>query len=464
MIRQIRVYSLHIPQPGIRPLILAAVPISSKLKRDNLFEYMLAVLDGLISRGISIASFSCDGSDLERSVQHLFTETCAKLPDGLQTHSFPHPDGQSPPVEINIPVYRGTPIVMLQDSKHMAKTMRNNAFSGARTLVTGNHITLFQDLAKLCTDTDGPMYKRDFFKLDRQDDNAALRLLSSGSLKHLTEKHPELMGPIVYLFVCGELVDAYQNRKIGHDERVGMALRAKFFFETWEHTLEVSGHPIDTHGVSRQARDILRIACDGLVGLVCSYRDHGDIEPLLPWLHSTEICEHIFAELRKIIKDFTALDFIYLVAGVEAMLRASMDSSDPINARARAEGYAHTWCEQRGIDLAVLSDFPSHDRIVEAARVAYVESTSLWNALGVCVDDILAARAGRCSTTVRLPAFRVAFPDDLSDDDEDDATVDETELLHELVSGQDAMGGVDTDGRLLGVAAATLLAHERVEV
>ena len=36
-----------------------------------------------------------------------------------------------------------SPIVMIQDSKHMAKTLRNNLFSGARALVLGNHLAMY---------------------------------------------------------------------------------------------------------------------------------------------------------------------------------------------------------------------------------------------------------------------------------------------------------------------------------
>lgn len=56
-----------------------------------------------------------------------------------------------------------------------------------------------------------PLFKRDVEKLDRQDDNAAARLFSANVLKFLANKHPDHAGKIVYLFIFGELVDAYQN-------------------------------------------------------------------------------------------------------------------------------------------------------------------------------------------------------------------------------------------------------------
>jgi hypothetical protein len=58
---------------------------------------------------------------------------------------------------------------------------------------------------------DGPLYHRDVEKLDRQDDNAATRFFLGDTLKWLSDRYPELLGLVVYLFVFGELINAYQN-------------------------------------------------------------------------------------------------------------------------------------------------------------------------------------------------------------------------------------------------------------
>ena len=67
-------------------------------------------------------------------------------------------------------------------------------------------------------------------KVDRQDDNAACHLLSATTLRwfmayHKTSlKNEVIRGLIVYLFLMGELVDAYQSRTLPHVERVKMVL------------------------------------------------------------------------------------------------------------------------------------------------------------------------------------------------------------------------------------------------
>jgi hypothetical protein len=112
-------------------------------------------------------------------------------------------------------------------------------------------------------------------------------------------------------------------------------LRAKYFLESWEAFLNACGYRKDRYFISREAADILRFIIDGFIALVVIHRDHvpGRV-PLLPWLHSSEACEHVFGEARHVVKDFTYLDFIYMLPKLrvklhEAVLRGR--SSDPKN-------------------------------------------------------------------------------------------------------------------------------------
>ena len=135
-----------------------------------------------------------------------------------------------------------------------------------------------------------PLYHHDVEKTDWQDDNAAICTHSGLYIAYLAKHYPHKLGQIIYLFVNGELIDAYQNRKIPHSKHIKMVLRVKF--------LKTAGYVEDWHYVSHQFGDIIDILVDGLIGLVIIYRDHmdGEIYPLLPWLHSTEVCKHVFGE------------------------------------------------------------------------------------------------------------------------------------------------------------------------
>ncbi|KAJ3816327.1 hypothetical protein F5880DRAFT_1494412 [Lentinula raphanica] len=131
---------------------------------------------------------------------------------------------------------------MTQDAKHALKTARNNLFSGARVLPLGNHIATYQQVRSIAHEADSPLYIRDVDKLDRQDDNAASRLFSAATLRYLVDRHRQNTGLIVYLFVFGELCDAYQNRRISHAERVIMVLRTRYFVQMWSQYIEQVPH------------------------------------------------------------------------------------------------------------------------------------------------------------------------------------------------------------------------------
>jgi hypothetical protein len=69
-----------------------------------------------------------------------------------------------------------------------------------------------------------PLYSHDVTKVDHQDNNAAVRLFSADVLKYLADNHPDYVGEIVYLFVFGELINAYQNLSMHHLEHIKLVL------------------------------------------------------------------------------------------------------------------------------------------------------------------------------------------------------------------------------------------------
>jgi len=213
--------------PGMPPLILAAKAIPNSLKAEQLHEYSVNIIKGLVGKNIKVVSYSCDGTETERVVQRLLKEHAS---DRIK-YKIKHPVPGFPDLEIVIAMIDGQVVIMIQDSKHALKTSRNNLFTGAKLLTVANHVAMYAYARDLAFGPDSPLYHRDVEKTDRQDDNAATRITTSGAIAYIAKYHPDRLGFIIYLFIFGELVDAYQNRKIPHLERIKMALRAKFFCE-----------------------------------------------------------------------------------------------------------------------------------------------------------------------------------------------------------------------------------------
>jgi hypothetical protein len=217
---QVQLWCLQIPLPKVAPIIVAAVPIPDDLDTNQLLYYHKQILFGLLDRHIKVVSYACDSTEVECSVQHLFLEVAEKTVE----HVIKNPYDGSPDTKIVIGIFCGQAIVMIQDSKHGLKTFWNNLFSGAHLLTLGNYTAIYQRIEQLAFENGTPLYQRDVHKTDRQDDNAAACLFSASTLKFLSDKHPEYLSEIIYLFVFGELIDAYQNRNIGHQERVKLVL------------------------------------------------------------------------------------------------------------------------------------------------------------------------------------------------------------------------------------------------
>ncbi|PPR00996.1 hypothetical protein CVT24_000570 [Panaeolus cyanescens] len=386
---KICLWCLTIPLPKIPPILVAAVPIGDDMTVESLFQLLKVVIDGLIDHDIRIVSYASDGSEVERGVQ----ERLLTLGD-MQVHTIRNPHPGRPDTQARYTIYRGQAICTVQDSKHALKTCRNNMFSGARFLVAGNYSATYRRIRRI-VDEAGPIRKRDVEKLDRQDDNAAARLFSAATLEHLITNHKDdALGEIVYLFIFRELVDAFQNRSMKHCEHLQIALRARYFLDAWDAFL--------------QGLNILNILLSSLISLIIIHRDHVDgIAPLLPWLNSTEPCEHVFGCARRFVKDFTYADFIYMVPKLRLKIREAVLNTRISDSKESAAGYAHTYFDDEGVDLAVLSHFPSDLEIQTIAKAAADEADSLVSLLGISPIQLFAAYS---LTTQQRARFQPGLP------------------------------------------------------
>ncbi|KAF8228022.1 hypothetical protein L208DRAFT_1201782, partial [Tricholoma matsutake] len=201
------------------------------------------------------------------------------------------------------------------------------------------------------------------------------------SCQHLVLEHHSL---IIYLFVFGELINAYQSRTLSVTEHVQIVLRAEFFLEMWRKFLVVAGYPQVKHYISQQCADITDTLIKGFLKLVIIYRDHvPGSPPLFPWLLTTEVVEHVFRLCRQIVKDFTEKNFREMLSKLFIKIWEAMFSSCTSDGKVRASRYNHTYTDRCGINLTVLSVYPTNEGINKVAIRAYGEAKSLFALLGV---------------------------------------------------------------------------------
>ncbi|KAF8167513.1 hypothetical protein B0H34DRAFT_854442 [Crassisporium funariophilum] len=425
------------------PIILTALPIPNSMDAPALCILLQKVVDGLIDRGLTIVSYACDGTKVERAVERLFLNLCSQRHFTIQN---PRPGCKD--TVITYGIYRGQAICMVQDSKHACKTLRNNLFSGARLLVLGNYPAMYSHILHVAQGNGTPLYSRDVTKLDRQDDNAAVRLFSADILKYLADNHPDYVGEIVYLFVFGEVIDAYQNRNMPHLERIKLVLRARYFLDSWEAFLIASGYRKDRYFISREAADILHFMIGGLIALIVA-------------------CEHAFGEARHVVKDFTFLDFIYMIPKLRVKLHEAVLRGKSSNPKACASGYSHTYFDHEGLDLVALSTYPSDAEIELASQSAAEEANSLIALLGVNVSTLhhnQSASTWLPSVSSWLDNSHANPNSDVSDHDSDDDSDDddkesEAQQLQDLLDQEESSSITRTrrvDERCLNLTSAAL--------
>ncbi|XP_006459004.1 hypothetical protein AGABI2DRAFT_66018 [Agaricus bisporus var. bisporus H97] len=405
---KLRLWTITLSRPRTTPLAIAALPIPNSVSAEVLAEYSLHILRGLIQRNIRVVSYACDGAAVERKAQDIITERG----DSRIHYTIENPRQSEEPICLTIPIIGGQPVAMIQDSKHALKTLRNNLFSGARLLVLGSHVAGYSHMRDVAFAPGSPLYRRDVERLDRQDDNAATRLFSADTLKFIcndSDLRDKMLADIIYLFVCGDGIDGFQSRSTSHEERIQSLLRLRFFIDAWLATLSATNYSHRVHTISREALKITTTLIEGYLSLVFIYRDFiRTAEPLMPWLHSTEACEHIFGQARQIVPNFSYADFLHLASKLHVHIRQeNLRAEQGIEkSKLPAMGYSHTYFMTGGLDLAKLSVYPTDLQINDVAAIAFDEVDNLLSILGINVRRLRSRYARH-----PLPSIRSWFPD-----------------------------------------------------
>ena len=453
---KLRLWTLQIPLSHVPPLILTVAAISSATNLSTLAQMDEDLLRILLKQEepLSIISIGSDGAISERKARHHLVANLIQTGEGeINEHHIKHPDGHSPPITVPLLRIFGQVLAIVQDSKHCRKTLRNNLFSGARALVLASHVTYYQQVRAIVDDTaHSPLHRRDVERLDRQDDRAAERLFSSATLaytiSHLGKSSDSSLGLTVYLFVFGDLVDAYQSRNISHSERIVMVLRAKFFKDLWRSFLHDGGYTEQRYFISRDADNIIDTLVSGLLGLVLIHRDTLDRTfPFMPWTHGSESNEHVFGLMRSLISDFTMLDVLRMVPKLTVRLQAACRSRVHQRFGETAAGYSHTYFEDDDAPSHQFSQFPSDQAINSLSKVAYDEATYLWSLLGYepceMATDHKSQPGNSKSAQDSMAAQEDADDDSIEESEENTVISDCKELLDAVETSSTSLGRVN---------------------
>ena len=248
-----------------------------------------------------------------------------------------------------------------------------------------------------------------------------------------------------------------------------MVLQAQYHLDSWTAYLGACGYQKDHYFILCEANNILHIFINGFIALIIIHRDHLPTPaPLLPWLHSSESCEHIFGDAQDVVKDFTFLDFIYMIPKLRIKLHEAALCGKASNGKARAAGYSHTYFDHEGLDLLVLLTFPTDAEITAIADVAAQEADSLIALLGVNASTL-----HNPHSQPWLPSIGSWLDNDLDFLDQDsefeDPTSDEIVNLQRILDEEEnspitQSAKVDKQCLTLSGAAISLIAEDATAV
>jgi hypothetical protein len=309
--------------------VVAIIASRSQDKAKDLVAQNLDFINKCQEAGINLLSLGSDGAATELAAQEQLIES--------RTNYLTYTNEELE-VYVKVPLFgkEACPIVMIQDPKHARKTAANQPLSGARVICFGRFHVDIQQLAVLLEEATSPLYKRDVFDSDRQDDGRAYRMFSAKTLEAAL-KREECTGLSVYLFVFGEMTDAWLNQSIGHRQRLRSSWTAEFFLRIWKNYLiKRQDQPnslmsLSANGISPQSLKIFPTMASRLLGLVISHRRYYPDVPLMPWKHGTEPIEHAFGWMRVLSPNFTVLDARQMVPKLHAVVKSIMSGTIKIS-------------------------------------------------------------------------------------------------------------------------------------
>ncbi|EGG10172.1 uncharacterized protein MELLADRAFT_94558 [Melampsora larici-populina 98AG31] len=383
---KIRAYTVQVPLPGVPTYVVALLPSNQNETAEDVCIQHESFLNLAQDAGLKVLSLGSDGAATEMLAQLLLTSKA------INYIEFSRPQAG---IHIKIPLFGSnpTPLVIVQDPKHARKTGANQLLSGARLLAFGKYYINIGHMVLLMQDENSSLYQKDVFNIDRQDDGRAYRSLNNDTLE-LALQHPECTGLAVYLFIIGELVDAWLSNSASHEERILSSHTADVFLKRWKAFLKEQYDDtdglmsLDRNGISHPAWKIFSQLASSLVALIISHREHFPDAPFVPWKHGTEACEHIFGWMRVILPKFTMLDARQMMPKIFTIIRRimlkriKMPKSEHIHA-----GYNLSFSDEpASLEQAkLLKIFPSDQRIHSIMALAEKRAQTLIEFTGMQV-------------------------------------------------------------------------------
>ena len=154
-------------------------------------------------------------------------------------------------MDFDVPV----PTIMFPDWRHLIKKWCNQLLNVKRILIIGEGAAQIEHIMKVF-DIDrirSGLWKSDVFVKDRQNVNAAIRILQKEvrvCIKEWSDK--ETLATRAYLKMGHYLLQVYTERELTVQQRAKLPWAPLTFLRYWKAWIKISGYDINNHFISQQ--------------------------------------------------------------------------------------------------------------------------------------------------------------------------------------------------------------------
>ena len=230
------------------------------------------------------------------------------------------------------------PTIMFPDWRHLIKKWRNQLLNVKRILVIGEGTAQIEHIMKVFENNRirSGLWKSDVFMKDKQNVNAAMRILQREvriCLKEMSEK--ETLATRAFLKMGHYLLQAYTEKELTVQQRAKLAWAPLTFLRYWKAWIKTSGYDVNNNFISQQTFDDTILAGHSLILSMKMFSLYFPNHVFHPWTFGSQTCEELFGKLRSFCRgkpNLSLLDMLDLSGRVQKLeelkLRVEKEAQD----------------------------------------------------------------------------------------------------------------------------------------
>ncbi|CAE6416253.1 unnamed protein product [Rhizoctonia solani] len=306
---QVWVQGMMIPLSGMPMFAVSMQPSKGGFKATDYHSFHLRLRELAEKAGIKVLATGSDGAKSEFNAHKLLRLQTSDSRLVYSNNSFG--------IHISCPVWDTTgPFITVSDPPHARKGVKTNMESGTHLIILGDAYVCHGVLMDLLKLPGCPLFVKDVYNSDKQDDGAACRMLHAALLDILVTDEGKLVdekfkGFFIVNLLFGSAIDAWLKRDMSHIDRVVCLARMWSALVIFRHHLSKANmdYPelfnIRRSFFSPESTEIWCALFHQMVLLLCAHATHYPGLAFFPWHYGTPWMEHFFGLCRSFVPDFS---------------------------------------------------------------------------------------------------------------------------------------------------------------